>query len=270
MHIGKERHRIHVTAWEGDGPAALLIHGIGSSGAGWNDLAPRLRPFVRPFAIDLRGHGESGHPDSGYLYEDYIDDLDRIVAELGIPHPILVGHSLGGIVALWWAARHPDQAAALIALDSPLRSGEEFRPAFDGWIAQNAMPVDDLTVFYVEQNPDWTEERARRRATIMTSTAPGVFRELKDDSLRHDGVDRIAELTGIQSPVLLVRGEPESGSMVHPLDAEALSARLPNAEVAVIPDGGHGLHRQFPDEVVNAMVTFLTRHGVISDGSDGA
>lgn len=265
MHIGQGDRSINVTAWPGDGPPALLVHGIGSSGASWNELIPLLQPFLQPYAVDLRGHGESAHPATGYLYDDYIDDLDQIVDTLRLAHPVLIGHSLGGIVALWWAARHPARASAVIVVDSPLRSGEEFRPAFDGWIAQNAMAVDDLAAHYLEQNPEWEPTRARRRAEIMTNTAPGVFRELKVDSLRHDGEDRIAELLEIQSPVLLVRGEPQSGSMVHPEDAEALVSRLPNAEVEVVPGGGHSLHRQFPEQFIEATHAFLARHEIIDE-----
>jgi pimeloyl-ACP methyl ester carboxylesterase len=262
MHIGEDHSRIAVHKWPGTGPNALLIHGIGSSGASWNNLISSLEAFVSPVAIDLRGHGSSGHPATGYLYDDYISDLDRVLLALNMPNPVLIGHSLGGIVALWWAARHPIAARAVIVLDSPLRSGEAFRPAFDGWIAQNAMHVDDLASEYRKRNPDWSTAQARRRAETMTGTAPGVFRELKEDSLRHEGADRIAELIDIHSPVLLIRGEPEFGSLVDPADADALVERLTRAEVVQIPTAGHGLHRQFPGQVSAAIQSFLDRHGI--------
>jgi pimeloyl-ACP methyl ester carboxylesterase len=262
MHIGDGQAVLSVRSWPGTGRPALLIHGIGSSAASWTDLVPLLQPYVRPIAIDLRGHGDSGRPATGYLYDDYIADLDRIIEAMGLDCPVLIGHSLGGIVALWWAAKHPDAAGGVIAIDSPLRSGEEFRPAFDRWIAENAMPVEELSAAYLAQHPEWSPEQARRRATIMTGTAPGVFAELKQDSLRHHGADRIDELTGIQSPILLVRGEPEAGSMVHPADAETLVNRLPAATVEVIAQGSHTLHRQFPDTFVAAAARFLQRNGL--------
>jgi pimeloyl-ACP methyl ester carboxylesterase len=263
MHIGADPYQLAVYEWPGVGPLALLIHGIGSTAASWNDLVPSLQALTTPVAVDLRGHGASSHPSTGYLYDDYIGDLDRVLQAISAPHPILIGHSLGGIVALWWAARHPTAARAVIVLDAPLRSGESFRPAFDGWIAQNAMSVVELAEEYRRRNPDWTVAQARRRAEVMTSTAPEVFYELKANSLQHEGVDRISELTGIQSPVLLIRGEPEFGSMVHPADAMALVERLPRAEVTVVPGAGHSLHRQFPAAVVAAMKSFLERYGIL-------
>jgi pimeloyl-ACP methyl ester carboxylesterase len=147
-----------------------------------------------------------------------------------------------------------------VVVDSPLRSGEDFRPAFDGWITQNAMSPDKLAAWYLEKHPDWREERAQRRALVMTGTAANVFVELKADSLAHDGADRIAELTGITTPLLLVHGDVETGSLVHPDDIVAFQQRLPNASVARIPKAGHALHRERMAEFLDHAVPFLRKH----------
>lgn len=265
MHIGAGDDRLALHRWPGAGPPVLLIHGIGSSGASWNDLVPRLQGHLTPIAIDLRGHGTSGRPASGFLYDDYIADLERIVTTLQLTAPVIMGHSLGGIVALWWAARHPNTARAIVAIDTPLRSGEAFRPAFDNWITWNAMTIDDLVEVYRRQHPEWPPAHTRRRAEIMTGTAPGVFRELREDSLAHEGVDRVAELTGIQSPVLLVRGDPEWGSLVHPADAVSFAHRLPNAMIGHVPEGGHGLHREKMDAFLELALPFIEEHAGSSD-----
>ncbi len=78
----------------------------------------------------------------------------------------------------------------------------------------------------------------------MTSTARNVFVELRADSLANDGVDRLDEIERITSPVLLIRGDPETGSLVHPEDAVAFAERLANARIAHIPGAGHALHRE--------------------------
>lgn len=247
---------ITLRRWPGMGPPLVMIHGIGSTGASWDAVAPAFARAVTPVAIDLRGHGDSDKPEHGYLYDDYIGDLDAVLARLDIQRPLLMGHSLGGIVALWWAAQHPDQAAGIVIADSPLRSGYDFAPAFDGWLAQNAMPVADLAAWYLREHPDWDPERAQARAEAMTGTARNVFVELRGDSLAHDGVDRLAEIAHVASPVLLVRGDPEAGSMVHPADADAF-ARLPNARVARIPGAGHALYRTHTAEFAAIVLPFL-------------
>lgn len=260
MHIGQAEDRLSVIRWPGTGPTVLLVHGIGSSGDSWRDLIPALGQHFTPVTMDLRGHGASGKPAGGYLYDDYVKDLDRVLQGLGEEAPLLIGHSLGGIVTLWWAARHPDRARAIVAVDSPLRSGEDFRPAFDGWIAQNAMSPAGLAAWYLEKNPDWGEERAKRRALVMTGTAPNVFAELRADSLGHEGVDRIAELTSIVSPLLLIHGDVATGSLVHPDDIVAFEARLPNSSTTRVPEAGHALHRERMDEFLALAVPFLQEH----------
>jgi N-formylmaleamate deformylase len=248
---------IHFAIHEGEGPALILIHGITGSGDVWLPIIGPLSQHVTPVAVDLRGHGRSGKPDQGYLYHHYIDDLDRVLDALQLDRPLILGHSLGGLVALWWAARHPDRAAALVIEDSPLRSGKAFLPAFDNWMRLNRMPVAELRSYYEQEHPTWRPEDAQRRAEQMTATASAVISELRQDSLANDGVDRIAEIEHIQSPVLLIRGDPETGSMVRPDDAIAFQRRLPNATSARISDGSHSLHLDRMGDFLGHAVPFL-------------
>jgi pimeloyl-ACP methyl ester carboxylesterase len=260
LRINASGTEIALRRWDGNGPPLLLIHGIGSSSASWESLAPALTRAFTPIAIDLRGHGDSAKPESGYLYDDYIADIDAVINALGMDRPLVIGHSLGGILALWWAAHHPGRAAALIVVDSPLRSGQAFMPAFDQWLQWNAMAPNDLAAIYLQEHPDWSPETARRRAQVMTSTARGVFEELRADSLAHDGVDRIAELTGITSPILFIHGDPAAGSQVHPNDLASLVERLPNVTIAGIEGAGHALHRERPEEFIDLAIPFLRDH----------
>ncbi len=244
----------------GRGPALVLIHGISSSGEVWQPVLEELGRHFTPVTIDLRGHGESGKPESGYLYDDYIGDLDRVLDYLGLDTPLIVGHSLGGLITLWWAAKHPTRAAALVIEDSPLRSGEDFRPAFDNWIRLNSMERDELRDYYAGENPHWKDEVVERRTRQMHAASPAVFSELKADSMAHHGVDRIAEIEHVQSPALLIHGDLESGGMVHPDDARAFRERLGNASVVRIPGGNHGLHHEHTRAFLAAAVPFLLEH----------
>ncbi len=254
------RHRIALRTWEGHGPPLLLIHGISSAASVWNPIIPALAAEFTPIAIDQRGHGASDKPESGYLYDDYIGDLDGVLDAIGLAHPLIMGHSLGGIVTLWWAAKHPDRATALVIEDSPLRSGMVFMPAFDEWLMLNAMPEEDLRAHYAEEFPEWPPELVLERARLMANTARNVFAELRADSLAHDGVDRIAEITDIQSPTLLVHGDLEAGGMVAAEDAVAFQNRLVNAHSIRIAGGGHTLHRERRDEFLAAVLPFLRQH----------
>lgn len=261
------RHRIpsgaieiNATEYPGHGPRVVLVHGIGGSSHAWDNVIPLLSESFTPIAIDQRGHGESGHPDTGYLYDDYIGDLDAVLAYFDLERPLIVGHSLGGIVALWWAARYPERAAALVIEDSPLRSGESFRPAFEGWLELNALSVEEAAARYREQRPQDPESLHRQRAEWITGTARGVFSEIFADSMAHHGVDRIAEITGVRSPILLIHGDLETGGMVVPSDAEQLASRLANVELAHLPGASHRIHAERPDEFVALTTAFLKRY----------
>jgi pimeloyl-ACP methyl ester carboxylesterase len=240
----------------GDGPSLVLLHGIGSRGVSWWPVIDALAARFRLIVPDLRGHGDSDKPAAGYLPTDYAADLAGLIDALGIDAPSIVGHSLGGVVTLAWAVAHPDCAARIVLEDVPLRGGSRAAPLFDEWIALASMTVDEATAYYKREHPEWTEEDCRRRAESITATSPAVFTELRGQSV--DDGDRIAMLAGIRSPLLLVRGDVETGSMVVPADAERLAAMVPKARLAHIPGGSHWLHRDQTEAFLAAVVPFLS------------
>jgi pimeloyl-ACP methyl ester carboxylesterase len=246
--------------YPGNGPRVLLIHGIGGSGQAWDNVIAGFMESFTPITIDQRGHGASGHPGHGYLYDDYINDLEAVLDYFDLERPLIVGHSLGGLIALWWAAQHPDRAAALVIEDSPLRSGEDFRQAFEWWLEMNALPVEEAAARYREQRPTDPEWLHRRRAEWITGTARGVFSELFANSIANHGRDRIAEIEAIVSPVLLIYGDIETGAMVEPDDAGALATRLADVELARVPGASHRIHSERGDEFLALATDFLKRH----------
>jgi pimeloyl-ACP methyl ester carboxylesterase len=242
----------------GDGPPLILLHGIGSRGASWWPVIDPLAAHFRLIVPDLRGHGASDKPRSGYLPVDYATDLAGLIAALSIERPAIVGHSLGGGVTLAWAVAHPEQVERIVLEDVPLRTMPNATAAFDGWLGLSSMTVDQAAAYYRREYPTWTDEDCRRRAESITSTMPAVFTELRDPGATSDDVDGIAPLAGIRSPVLLVYGDLAAGGMVVPADAERFSATLPDARVAHIPGGSHSLHRDSTAAFLGAVVPFLT------------
>ena len=117
-------------------PPILLLHGLASAARIWDLVAPFLtaRGYVVT-ALDQRGHGESDKPNTGYDFATIIADDTAAVQALNIERPILVGHSWGALVALQYAAVHPEQTTALVMVDGGL--GQlSLRP---GWTREQAM-----------------------------------------------------------------------------------------------------------------------------------
>lgn len=248
---------LHIRRYEGTGPDVLLIHGIGSSSRDFDPVVDGLTGVMTPITVDLRGHGDSDKPDTGYHYEDYAHDLDRLIPALGMERPTILGHSLGGILTLWWAMHHPDSARALIIEDAPLRSGEEFRPAFDGWEMLNALPYEAVREYYGSQNPHWPQHLVETRAWDITHTKPAVISELKAASMSNDGLDRTDAMRHITSPLLFIHGDPDTGSMVHPEDLATIPDRLPTARIARIPGGSHTMHRNRIPQWLETVTGFM-------------
>src|SRR5439155_174871 len=123
--------RLHLLDWDGDArPDALFLHGGGLTAHTWDVVCDELRDRVRPLALDLRGHGDSEwSPDGHYPLGAHVADLESAMADLALKDFVLVGMSLGGLVALAYAGRHPRTFAALILVESgpEMRRSERLR-----------------------------------------------------------------------------------------------------------------------------------------------
>src|SRR5207237_9670491 len=92
-----------------NGLTIVCVHGYTSSAEAFNALARRLQDRARTVAMDVRGHGESAwSPDDAYQYADQMSDLAALVDQLGIERFVLIGTSMGGIIAMAYAAQHAD------------------------------------------------------------------------------------------------------------------------------------------------------------------
>jgi pimeloyl-ACP methyl ester carboxylesterase len=245
-------------------PPVVLLHGIGSRGESWWPVIDSLAERFHLFQVDMRGHGASGKPERGYLVEHYASDLDMLLAALGLESPRVVGHSLGALVTLVWASRHPSRAAALVLEDPSLRTPPAILDAFDGWQQLAALTPAQAAAWYRQENPAWSDDDCRRRAETITSTAPGVFAELRAEAataLANGTTDRLHLVAGVQSPALLIHGNPELGGMVPPEDAARLVQTMPEARAVYVPHAGHNLHRDATDAFLAAVMPFLDEDG---------
>ncbi len=133
--------QLHYLRWSpevprGDLPPILLLHGLASAARIWDLVASQLvsRGYVIT-ALDQRGHGESDKPGTGYDFATIIADDTAAVQALDIYRPVVVGHSWGALVALQYAAVHPDTTTALIMVDGATGQLSQ-RP---GWSREQAM-----------------------------------------------------------------------------------------------------------------------------------
>ncbi len=101
-------------------PPLLFIHGWTCNRTNWRDQMPYLAKKHRVVAVDLRGHGESDKPDQDYTIEGFVDDVAWFIDKIGLEHPVVIGHSMGGVIALNLARKHPKLVSAIVMVDSPI------------------------------------------------------------------------------------------------------------------------------------------------------
>ena len=123
----------HYLQWGEQGPPIIFVHGLTANAFCFQAFADDLARDHRVFAYDLRGRGDSDKPESGYSVPIHATDLAELIDELGLDRPVVVGHSLGAFVGLYFAVHYPKKLSKLVLIDAgaplPWRTVEE-QPAW--------------------------------------------------------------------------------------------------------------------------------------------
>ncbi len=110
-------------------PPIILVHGWTCDHTYFAPQAEHFRGDHRVISVDLRGHGESDKPQLDYTMAQFADDIAWLCEQLRVRKPVVIGHSMGGVIAFELAARHPDLPAAVVGVDSPIIPSQEVRNA---------------------------------------------------------------------------------------------------------------------------------------------
>lgn len=253
----------------GDGPGAasrplvVLLHGIGGGCAGWTSTGAALAAAGwRALAVDQPGYGASPAAEPCTL-EAMAVAVERLIAWSGVPRAILVGHSMGGMVAQELAARAPQRVAALVlAATSPA-----FGPADGAWqqdfLRSRFEPLEaglGMAGLAAQLVPtmagrDASAERIAAAAALMSGVPEATYRSVLAALVRFDRRDALAR---IAVPTLVVTGEDDRTA--PPEVARRMAARIAGAELVILPRAGHLLMLEQPAAFDAALLAFLQRH----------
>lgn len=251
----------------GDGPPLVLLHGFTGATTTWTPLLPRLAGEHTTIAIDLPGHGRSSAPANPdrYALTRVAGDLLRVLDALGIDRVALLGYSMGGRAALRAALRAPDRVAALVLESTspgiPDLARRAERRAADRALAdeivRDGVPAFvsrwEALLLWASQHALPASARERLRAQREANDAAGLANSLRGAGAGEDE-PVLAKLGGFASPVLLVAGALDS---VYVAAGSEMARAFPNARLAVVPDAGHAVHLERPDELTAAVLEFL-------------
>jgi pimeloyl-ACP methyl ester carboxylesterase len=248
----------------GRGPAVVFIHGLSASMYAWRyQLAPVLAAGHRVIAFDNRGFGFSERPDTGYTNADYARLVVALLDSLGVGDAVLVGHSMGGAIALETTLLRPDRVRGLVLIGPagllPRAVGMLRSPVIGGVGTQF---VTRATVSATLRSC-FADPRRVREADIDQYYAPFAVRGARS-SLRHvlrafrfDGV--IGRLDSIQVPTLVMWGAADN---YIPFAAAAdIAQGVQRSAFIVVPDAGHNAQEEQHDEVTRSLIAFL-QHGL--------
>lgn len=250
----------------GTGPAVILLHGLLGSLDNWQPVARRLADAFTVFALDLRNHGRSPHSAEMSL-ETLRSDVEEFVRDLGPARVHLVGHSLGGRVAMRVALDRPELVERLVVADISPGPPDPARKAslLTTLAAMRALPVrsartrEELDAALARDVPD-AAVRAFLLKNLARDPAGGFRWKVNLEALRANA-DQLAVAVHAQAPclrpTLFLRGER---SDFLPPEHEPLIRRLfPKAEIHTIPGAGHWLQTEQPDVVAARIAEFLQR-----------
>jgi len=260
----------------GQGEALLLIHGMAGSSQTWRAIMPQLAKKYRVVAPDLLGHGQSSKPRSDYSLGAFAVGLRDLLDELGIESATVVGHSLGGGVAMQFLYQHPDYCRRLVLISSG-GLGQDV-----GWILRLlSAPGAELVMPVIAPRPvlrageavrSWLSARGLRSprgAEIWNAYSSFSDPQTRDAFLRtlRSVVDyrgqAVSALNRLQlraeMPTLAIWGEDDD---IIPVDHAyaALEAR-PDCRLEVLPGVGHFAHVEAPVEVAALIDEFISATG---------
>jgi pimeloyl-ACP methyl ester carboxylesterase len=232
----------------GQGAPLVLIHGFPLDHSIWDEVTPLLTPTFELILPDLRGFGESVSPAPAWTMADLAADIASLLDHLGIESAFLAGHSMGGYVALAFAAAYPQRVRGLAlvasqtAADAPERKAGRYAQAQQ--IAENGIG-EAVAGMTIKLSPDARVQKFVHE--LMRKQKPaGFIGSLKAMAERADTLSVLEEAS---FPVLIVHGGADG---LIPLQKE-IQAKVPRARVVELPGVGHMPMMESPQQVVDAL-----------------
>lgn len=228
-------------------PALVMLHGLLGSGRNWGTIARALEGDYVVHVVHLRNHGQSPHAES-MRWAELVSDLEAYRVKAGLESFVLLGHSLGGKIAMRYACEYGERVAGLAVVDIAAKAYPPYHEA--EFRAMRRMAVGDLLnrkeaeALLSVDVPDWAM-RQFLLTNLVRDEATGAYKwqinlEALHASLPHIRQNSLREGDCYNGPSLLVRGG--RSDFVAAGDVAAMRDWLPNLKEVALPEAGHNVH----------------------------
>jgi pimeloyl-ACP methyl ester carboxylesterase len=245
-------------AEQGDvtGTPVILLHGYTESRLSYQQVLPLLPGNLHVFAISQRGHGNSSKYGSDYLPKDFAADLATFISQKKLHSAIIVGHSMGGIIAQQFALDYPQLTKALVIIDS--NAGSEANPGLEEFIKEVSRLMDPVSAQFAESFLKGTVAKTVDTAfyklqVAETMKVPAAVWKAAMKGLV--SVNYRSVLHNIYQPTLILWGDKDFITTKN--EQDILAAGIKNSKLVVYEGTGHALHWEEPGRFVKDLVAFI-------------
>jgi non-heme chloroperoxidase len=240
------------------GVPVVMLHGYSDSWHSFEPILPFLPSSIHAYAISQRGHGNTGRPTAGYSPGDFAEDVAEFMDTVGIDSAVVVGHSMGSLVAQRFALDYPHRTIGLVLIGSgPGMRGNPVWSELRAPVLELTDPVDPQFV------------REFQESTLAQPVPPTFLNKVVQESRKLPArvwrsiwydfaeVDHSDELAQVKVPTLVTWGDRDS--VFSRRDQEAIMAAVPGARLQVYAGAGHGAHWEEPERFASDLVAFVRR-----------
>jgi pimeloyl-ACP methyl ester carboxylesterase len=269
----------HLTRWPGSNPEPLvLLHGWMDAGASFQFLADALPATRSLVALDWRGFGATAWPDDGYWFPDYYADLDALLEQLSPDAPAtLIGHSMGGNIAMMYAGIRPERVRAVVCIEGfglPRTRPEQAPERYRTWLTQLGeaqafarFPSHEAFAHFLStRNHRLPPDRAAFIAHAWARSTPDGGVAMRADP-RHKRVNPVlyrreeaeACWRAIAAPLLFIVAADTAAAARFGDDAaiERMRGFVPQLQAVTIDDASHMVHHEQPEALARVIEGFL-------------
>ena len=248
----------YVEQGNASGVPIVFLHGATDSWRSFDPLLEHLPPTVHALAITARGHGHSGKPREGYRYGDMSNDLRAFLDALHLPTAVIVGHSMGAMVAQRFAIDHPRRVAGLVLMGSfqTLHRHALIQEFWDTELSTLADPITpglardfQVSTLAREIPPEILDVMVNESLAVPSR----VWRELFKGFLETPDFSR--ELGRVTAPTLIAWGDKDSYALRA--DQEFLQSAIARSRLLAYPGAGHAFHWEDPRRFAADLVAFV-------------